>query len=123
MHRSMAIMIGLGIGLSSAGWAARADEAGSDPHVLVLGQRAGSAAPAPTILRGSVARPATATAAETASPTQIVAGQQLWLVDRATGEVQSCLNLQTTTVGVRDIRCTTADLGGYSRTFGPNFHP
>ena len=122
MRRSMAVMAGLGIGLISAAAAAGADDARSDPHVLALGQRA-DAGPAPTILRGSVAAPKAEMAAETSSRAEIVAGQQLWLVDRTTGEVQSCLNLQTTTVGVRDIRCTTADLGGYSRTFGPNFHP
>ncbi len=122
MCRSMAIMAGLGIGLVSAAAAAWADEARPVPQVLVLGQRA-NAPPAPLILRGTPAQAKAETAAETTSQTQVVAGQQLWLIDRATGEVQSCLNLQTTTVGVRDIRCTTADLGGYSRTFGPNFHP
>ena len=123
MRRSIATMAGLGIALISAAAAAWADEARPAPQLLVLGQRAGAPA-APTILRGSVAAPtATAAAVSTGSPTQIVAGQQLWLIDNATGEVQSCINLQTTTVGVRDIRCTIAELGDYSRTFGPNFRP
>src|SRR4029453_312198 len=123
MRRSMAVLAGLGIGLMSAATAAWADEAPSDPPVLVLGPRAGAPA-APTILRGSAVQArAPSAAVETVGQAEIVAGQQLWLIDRATGEVQSCLNLQTTTVGVRDIRCTIAELGNYSRTFGPNFKP
>jgi hypothetical protein len=124
-HHASTTVIAAGVGMlliSAAAVAADPDR--SAPHMLVLGQPAG-AAPAPTILRGSVAEPAPAAAAEEGGggQTQIVAGQQLWLVDGATGEVQSCINLQTTTVGVRDIQCTVAELGDYSRTFGPNFHP
>jgi hypothetical protein len=126
MRRSMAITAGLaaglGIGLFSAA-AAWAQSAQPSPNVLVLGQPAG-APRAPTILRGSAVAPKVAPAKEVVSgQTQVVAGQQLWLIDPATGEVQSCLNLQTTQVGIRDIRCTIAELGDYSRTFGPNFHP
>ncbi len=121
MRRWMVIAAGVGIGLTSAA-AAWADSARPSPQVLVLSQRAGAPA-APTILRGSAVQPKVAEAAETSESTQIVAGQQLWLVDRATGEVQSCVNLQTVNVGFREISCTTAEFGGYSRTFGRNFRP
>jgi hypothetical protein len=119
MRRSMAIMAGLGIGLISAA-VAWADGERPAPQVLVLGQHA--AASAPTILRGSAVGPKAAPA-EAGDRTQIVAGQRLWLIDRTTGEVQSCINRQTSTVGLREVRCTTAELGGYSRTFGPDFKP
>jgi hypothetical protein len=124
MRRTMAIVTSLGIGLISAA-AVAADIERPSPNLLVLSQRAG-APPAPTILRGSAVQPQAAAGAEVPAiggQTQVVAGQQLWLIDNATGEVQSCLNLQTTTVGVRNIQCTIAELGDYSRTFGPNFHP
>jgi hypothetical protein len=123
MRRTTVITAGFGLLLISAA-AFAADPDHPAPHILVLGQHPG-AAQAPTILRGSVAAPAPVAAPEEGGggQTQIVAGQQLWLVDGATGQVQSCINLQTTTVGVRDIQCTVAELGDYSRTFGPNFHP
>ena len=123
MRRSILTMASLGIALTSAAAAAWADEARPASQLLVLGQRAG-APQAPTILRGSAIGPNVTPAKEVVGgQTAIVAGQQLWLIDPATGEVQSCLNLQTVNVGVRDIRCTTAELGNYSRTFGPNFRP
>jgi hypothetical protein len=122
MRRWMVIAAGVGIGLTSAA-AAWADSARPSPQLLVLSQRPGAPA-APTILRGSAVQPKAVETVETTSDsTQIVAGQQLWLVDRATGEVQSCVNLQTVNVGFREIRCTTAEFGGYSRTFGRNFRP
>ncbi len=120
MRRSMVIMAGLGIGLTSAA-GAWADAGRPAPQVLVLSQRVG-APPAPTVLRGSAVEPRAAPA-ERADRTQILAGQQLWVVDRTTGEVEGCINRQTSTVGLREVRCTTAELGGYSRTFGPDFKP
>jgi hypothetical protein len=120
MRRSIAIAAGLGMMISAA--AASAETERSSPQVLTLGERAATAAPAPTILRGSAVRPRAA-AVETTDQIQIVGGRRIWLVDRETGEVQSCINRQTSTVGVREVVCTTAELGGYSRTFGPNFHP
>ncbi len=121
MRRSMAIMAALGIGLISAG-AARAEAERPSPHVVVLGQRAG-AAPAPMILRGSPAQPEAVETASDADGTQAVGGRLLWVIDRTTGEVQSCVNYQTSTVGLRAVRCTTAELGNYSRNFGRNFKP
>jgi hypothetical protein len=123
MRRTMAIAASFGTLLISVA-AFGSDAERPSPNLLVFGQHAG-AAPAPLILRGSVAEPQAVAAAQpvVGGQTQIVAGQQLWMIDSATGEVQSCLNLQTSTVGVRDIRCTIAELGNYSRTFGPNFHP
>ena len=53
----------------------------------------------------------------------MVAGKRLWLVDRAEGEVRSCINQDTSTVGVRVIRCTSGELGRYGRTFGAAFEP
>jgi hypothetical protein len=120
MRRWMVLAAGVGIGLTSAA-AAWADNARPSPQVLVLSQRAGAPA-APTILRGSAVQPKTATA-EAGGRQAILAGQQLWLVDRESGEVQNCISRQSTTVGLREIRCTTAETGRYSRTFGPDFKP
>jgi hypothetical protein len=121
MRRSMAITAGLGIGLISAA-SAWADAERPSPQILVLSHRA-DAAPAPTILRGSVAQPKAAVAAETDYGAQVVGGRLLWVIDRTTGEVQSCVNYQTPTVGLRAVRCTTGDLGNYGRNFGRNFRP
>jgi hypothetical protein len=117
----MAITACLGIWLAGAG-AAWAQSARTSPEVLALADRA--AAPAPTILRGSSAQVAAATVAAPAEQRwQIVAGRRLWVVDRATATVRSCVNRDTSTVGVREIQCTSGELGRFSRTFGRNFNP
>ena len=75
-------------------------------------------------MRGARAAPAEALAVEFAPQRwQVVAGEELWLVDLATAEVRSCVNRHTSTVGVREIRCTSGELGRYGRTFGRNFNP
>jgi hypothetical protein len=121
MRRRWAVIAGLGIMLTSAG--AFAQETPTTSRVLVLGER--NDRPAPTIVRGTSAapRPATAAGEQEGPRWQIVAGERLWLIDRATAEVRSCSERDTSTVGLREIRCTAGDLGRYSRTFGPNFHP
>ncbi len=123
MRRSIAIVTALGILITAATAWGQTERA--SPQVLTLGQRPEAAPAAPTILRGSAIGPraAPASVAAIGEGTEIVAGRRLWVVDRDTGEVQSCINRQTSTVGVREVRCTTAELGGYSRTFGPNFRP
>jgi len=89
------------------------------PPETPSGQRA-----APTILRGTPAERQTAPAAATDGDRwQIAGGERLWLVDRETGEVRGCINQDTFTVGVRVIRCTSGELGRFSRTFGPDFQP
>jgi hypothetical protein len=121
MQGRRAITACLGIWLAGAG-AAWAQVERTSPEILVLTER--DAAPAPSILRGSPAEPAAAPGAEPAPQRwQILAGERLWLVDRATAEVRSCVNRGTSTVGVREIRCTSGELGRYSRTFGRNFNP
>jgi hypothetical protein len=121
MQGRMAIMACLGIWLAGAG-AAWAEVTRTSPEVLALTDQ--RAAPAPTILRGAPVEPAAAPgAAPTQQRWQILAGERLWLVDRATAEVRSCIDRDTSTVGVREVRCTSGELGRFSRTFGRNFHP
>jgi hypothetical protein len=126
MYRPMAIMAGLGMLLASIGGAS-AEVARPAPELLVLGSQPAAKAPkSPTILRGSaVARkPAPATAPEViGSDWQVIAGKNVWLVDRTTGDIRSCINQQTTQVGLREVLCTPGDVGRYRRTFGPNFQP
>ena len=121
MQGRIAITACLGIWLAGAG-AAWAQGARTSPEVLALTER--DAAPAPTLIRGSLGAPAAAPVTEPAVQRwQIVAGKRLWLVDLATAEVRSCVNRDTSTVGVREIRCTSGELGRYGRTFGRNFNP
>ena len=121
MQQRWVIMAGLGIMLASAGvWA---QDAAPAPGVVVLSAR--SDRPAPTIVRGRppAPRPAAVATAAAAPRLQVVGGKRLWLVDRASGEVRSCINRDTSTVGLRVIECTSAELGRYSRTFGADFQP
>jgi hypothetical protein len=122
MHRWMALTAGLGILLAGAG-AAWAQTERPAPQMLVLGAPSGERA-APTIIRGTPSeRRAPATGTQDGGRWQIVAGERLWLVDRASGEARGCIDRNTSTVGVREIRCTSGELGRYGRTFGRNFHP
>jgi len=123
MHGWKALTAGLGILLTSAG-AAWAQAERPSPNMLVLSAPSGQRA-APTILRGTPAERQTAPAAATPDGDrwQIAGGERLWLVDRETGEVRGCINQDTFTVGVRVIRCTSGELGRFSRTFGPDFQP
>ena len=119
MQHRWAVIAGLGILLSSAGaWA----QDPATPGLIVLSERSGQ--PAPTILRGTRApvRPA-ATVAVGGPRFQVAGGQRLWLVDQASGEIRSCVNRQTTTVGLRVVSCTSAEIGPYHRTFGADFQP
>jgi hypothetical protein len=79
----------------------------------------------PVILRGAAIapRPAAAALAPTTPSYEITAGRRLWFFDPATLKIRSCINEQTTTVGVRRVRCYSGSLGGYRRTFGPTFQP
>lgn len=122
MHGWMAVTAGLGLMLTSAG-AAWAEGARTSPEILALSDL--SAIPAPTILRGSAIEPKAAPVVEAqfGDRWQIAAGERLWLVDPQTGEVRSCINRQTSTVGVREIRCTSGERGRFRRTFGRNFNP
>jgi len=87
----------------------------------------GAAAPngdQPVVLRGSAVAPQAAPAAPPAGQRyQVAAGQRLWFFDPVTQDIRSCINQQTSTVGVRLVRCFGGSLGGYRRTFGPTFQP
>jgi len=121
MQGRMAVTACLGIWLAGAG-AVWAEVARTAPEILVLSDR--EAAPAPGILRGASAEPASEPGGERARHRwQILAGERLWLIDRATAEVRSCIDRDTSTVGVREIRCTSGELGRYGRTFGRTFRP
>jgi hypothetical protein len=60
---------------------------------------------------------------ETPLTWQIAAGRRLWLIDPATGDLRTCAVRQTSTVGVEEIRCLSASVGHFRRTFGPTFAP
>jgi hypothetical protein len=123
MHHPIAVAAGLGILLIAAG-GAWAQASRPSPQLLVFGAPQGDR-PAPAIVRGApaqrVERPAAP--ARDGAPWEIVAGKRLWLVERATGEVRACTDRDTSTVGVREIRCTSGELGRYRRTFGRTFNP
>jgi hypothetical protein len=105
--------------------AARAQEAETaTPRVLTFGAESARAGQ-PVVLRGSAMAPRKAPAAAAASTSgyQVVGGQRLWFYDPETKDVRSCINQQTSTVGVRIVRCATGTLGGYRRTFGVTFQP
>jgi len=119
MAHRWAVIAGLGILLTGAGaWAQQAPAA---PQIVTPGER--GAQQGPEILRGTPATPAEAVASQQEPRWQVVAGKRLWLVDQAKGEVRSCINQDTSTVGVRVIRCTSRELGRYGRTFGASFTP
>jgi hypothetical protein len=78
----------------------------------------------PVILRGSAVAPQAAPAVTPAGQRyQVAAGQRLWFFDPVTQDIRSCINQQTSTLGVRIVRCYGGSLGGYRRTFGPTFQP
>jgi hypothetical protein len=119
MRRRWAVTAWLGIVLTSAG--ALAQESASAPQITVLSER--DDRPAPTILRGRAATPQAEPAAEADEGWLVLAGERLWLIDPASGEMRACRERDTSTVGRREIRCTTGELGPYSRTFGATFQP
>jgi hypothetical protein len=119
MQRRWAVSAGLGILLISAG--AFAQESQSSPQLRVLSTRDDQKAP--TIVRGTVRTPRAAAAASGGQQFTVVAGRRLWLIDQDTGEVTACRERDTSTVGRREIRCTTGETGRYARTFGPDFRP
>jgi hypothetical protein len=123
MPRWTTLTAALGILLTSATMAWAQAERPS-PQVLVLSAPSGGRA-APTIVRGAPAerQAAPAAGAQDGGRWQIVAGERLWLVDRASGEIRGCIDSDTSTVGVREILCTSGEVGRFSRTFGRNFHP
>jgi hypothetical protein len=96
------------------------------PHVLSLGGAA-EIGDAPLILRGSAVGPKSSKSALAATSGgqgyQVAAGQRLWFFDPQTLQIRSCINQQTSTVGVRIVRCYPGSLSGHRRTFGPTFQP
>jgi hypothetical protein len=123
MHRWIVVTASFGILLIGAG-AAWAQATRPSPQLLVFGEPRGDR-PAPGIVRGATAEPAAVPAAPTRDRErwQILAGERLWLVERASGEVRACTDRDTSTVGVREIRCTSGELGRYGRSFGRSFNP
>jgi hypothetical protein len=77
----------------------------------------------PLILRGSAVGRKAAPAVQSGPTRQVVAGRRLWLVDPASQDLRTCAVRDTSTVGVREIRCQSGSFGRYSRTFGPAFQP
>jgi hypothetical protein len=78
----------------------------------------------PVFLRGSAVGPKSAPAAAPSSQRyEVAAGQRLWFFDPETQDIRSCINQQTSTVGVRIVRCYPGSLSGYRRTFGATFQP
>ena len=54
---------------------------------------------------------------------QVAAGQRLWLIDPATGDLRTCAVRQTSTVRVEAIRCLSVSGSRFRRIFGPTFAP
>ena len=54
---------------------------------------------------------------------QVAAGWRLWLIDPANGDLRTCAVRQTSTVGVKEIRCLSGSASRLRRTFGPTFAP
>lgn len=80
--------------------------------------------PGPVILRGSAMGPKPAPEVRPSSARwQVAAGRRLWLVDPATEELRTCAVRNTSTVGVKELRCLSGSFGRFSRTFGPAFQP
>jgi hypothetical protein len=95
----------------------------STPRMLTFGEAA-TAGEQPVILRGSAIGPRPAPeAVPSYQRYQIAAGRRLWFFDPVTQDIRSCINQQTSTVGVRIVRCYPGSLSGYRRTFGPAFQP
>ena len=119
MGHRWAVIAGFGMLLTGAGaWAQQAPTA---PQIVTPGEP--RAQQGPEILRGAPATRPEPTVVQQEPRWQVVAGKRLWLVDEAKGEVRSCINQDTSTVGVRVIRCTSGELGRYGRTFGASFTP
>ena len=60
---------------------------------------------------------------ETPLTWQVAAGWRLWLVDPATEDLRTCAVRNTSTVGVKEIRCLSGSTSRFGRTFGPTFAP
>ena len=93
------------------------------PNVLTLGDAA-ERGDGPVVLRGSAVGPKSATAVTPdGQGYQIAAGRRLWFYDPASLKIRSCINQQTSTVGVRIVRCYRGSLSDHRRTFGVTFQP
>jgi hypothetical protein len=102
---------------------ALAAETDAVPNVLTFGDRA-ETGDRPVVLRGSAVAPKAGPAVVPSEARyQIAAGRRLWFFDPETRDIRSCINQQTSTVGVRIVRCYPGTLNGYRRTFGVTFQP
>lgn len=118
---AIAACLGLCAGSGLAVGLVQAEEAG---NLIELANPDAANATSPMILRGSAVKPRGAPKERTAlAGAQIVAGQQIWLVDPTTERVTGCLNRQTSTVGVREVRCTSGTFSRYHRGFGRAYSP
>jgi hypothetical protein len=121
MRRWFGMVAAVGF-LAVAGAQAGAAES-STARVVTFGDTATNGE-APVILRGSAVAPQAALAVTPSGQRyQVAAGRRLWFFDPVTKDIRSCINQQTSTVGVRIVRCYRGSLGGYRRTFGPTFQP
>ena len=80
--------------------------------ILLAASASAQEASRPTILKGMPApRPDPQAAIERPAPIfEAAAGEDLWLIDAAVGELVACRLLKTSTVGRRVIRCFKEDL-------------
>ncbi len=125
MRRWVAIAVCLILGGGAAGLASAAvrAEATSGQMVTLGDDEAAARSAKVTILRGSAVGPRPAPVLRQRDPArwQIVGGRRLWLVDPVSKDVVSCTRRKTSTVGVREIRCTRGSIGRFRRSFGRGF--
>jgi hypothetical protein len=99
-----------------------AAEADASPHLLTPEELSApeQAGDAPLILRGSAIDPKPAPEVRpSAARWEVAAGRRLWLVDPATKDLRTCAVRDTSTVGVKEIRCLSGSASRFRRTFGP----
>jgi hypothetical protein len=119
-----ALCLGLTTALSAGAHAAATDPARPSPEVLLPAVASSAIDPMNVaVLRGSAAPARQVTGHIDTSRVAVVGGRRVWLVDRVTRQVRSCAVRKTSTVGVREVRCTAGSASGYRRGFGATFKP
>ena len=103
-----------------------AAEADASPHLLNAEELSAAERPgdAPLILRGSAIGPRPLSEMRpSAARWQVAAGRRLWQIDPVNGDLRTCAVVDTTDVGVQEIRCLFGSTSRFRRTFGPAFSP
>jgi hypothetical protein len=114
MPRSLVACLALALSAGLAGAATAQPDTGtpgaaSAGRMIVLSDAALQRTESVTVLRGSAIAPRKAPD-KPADRVQLMAGERLWLVNEATGEVTACRSRKTSTVGRRIIACTSGHL-------------